>query len=377
MTEPSHNLTLSDEKVAALLDRAVRARQQGNVPAARALLRALAAHRPELPQVWLALATAAETRAEQRQALERVIALDPQNPLAQRGLARMGDATRAVTPPAAPPATATMVLPEVPAPVPGVAPPIPADAPGVGAAPALTPTTLTPEERARAIRWPLYVVIGAAVLLVVLAALWLRRTPSAPTALPTATPALPGAVRASPTSMPGTGEMLPSAAPAEAAPTPAPAPTSVPPTLTPLPPTATLPSLAVGQVVESGNWHVALLRPEDAVMVDGSIGTIQPRGRFVLALLAIGNSGNTPERIPTDLIVLADSAGQRYTAQPALSTAYLSTYGRGQHGDLGMEDLLPPDGSNKSVPILFDVPLNARGLRLLVQGTPDGWPIGQ
>src|SRR5215212_5946077 len=68
----------------------MRARKSGNLPAARALLRALTGQQPDMPQVWLLLATVAETRAEQRHALEQVLALDPQSLPAQRGLARMG-----------------------------------------------------------------------------------------------------------------------------------------------------------------------------------------------------------------------------------------------------------------------------------------------
>src|SRR5215212_5382794 len=53
----------------------MRARKSGNLAASRALLRALATQQPDLPQVWLVLATVAETRAEQRHALEQVLAL--------------------------------------------------------------------------------------------------------------------------------------------------------------------------------------------------------------------------------------------------------------------------------------------------------------
>src|SRR2546425_4963444 len=83
------------------MESALRARKSGNLAAARALLRALATQQPDLPQVWLVLATVAETRAEQRHALEQVLALDPRSELAQRGLARMGTAKAASAAPAA------------------------------------------------------------------------------------------------------------------------------------------------------------------------------------------------------------------------------------------------------------------------------------
>jgi hypothetical protein len=262
--------------------------------------------------------------------------------------------------------------------------------PGVGAAPALKPTTLTPEERARSIRWPLYVVVGVAALLVLLAAWWLRGSAGTPEPGPTPTPALPGATIDVPTiglaleqTSPAAASPAPTASPALAAspapeaPSAAPAPSAGSATAAPPPATPTIPALAVGQVVQSGSWHVALLRPNDAIVLDGSIGTLQPQGRFVLALLAVGNDGAAAARIPADLVAVVDQNGTRYPALPAASAAYLATYGRGQRGDLSLEDELPADRSNKSVPFVFDIPVTARGLTVIVQGAPLGWPISQ
>ncbi|MBK9944041.1 MAG: hypothetical protein IPP13_20775 [Kouleothrix sp.] len=371
----SSRVELLPEQVAALLDRAQQARKRGDLPAARALLHALAAHRPEMPQVWMVLAAVAETRAEQRHALERVIALDPQNPLAQRGLARINAATpapaaAAIQAPTAPP-------PQLPTPAEEFAPAavqsVAAARPGVGSAPLLTPTTPTAAERARAIRWPLYLVIAVAAL-IALAALWWLRSTDAPTAAPAATPALPGVV-AAPTPAAATAAALLDTAPAVDAattvlPTPA-RPTSAPTSVATL-----VPTLVVGRVVASEQWHAVLLRPDDAVPIDGSISTFQPQGRFWLALVAIGNDGAAPARMPADLVVLIDRSGQRYLPQPALSTAYLAAYGRGQRGDLSMEDEIPADGGNKSIPLIFDLPPSARELTLVVRGSVAGWPVG-
>src|SRR5262245_31358070 len=90
---------LPPETVAALLLAALRVQKHGNRAGARALLHALAAQQPDEPRVWLALATVAETNAEQREALERLIALDPQHPLAQRAAEYLGRRGLAVTPP--------------------------------------------------------------------------------------------------------------------------------------------------------------------------------------------------------------------------------------------------------------------------------------
>jgi hypothetical protein len=168
--------------------------------------------------------------------------------------------------------------------------------------------------------------------------------------------------------------------PALAAPTAAPTvglpqPTAAPPTAVASPLPTPRQTLAPGQVVEQGQWHAILIRPEDAVALDGSIGSFQPNGRFVLALLAIGNDGQAPARLPDNLFALVDGSGKRYAPLPQISTAYLNTYGRGQHGDLSMEDAIPSDGGNKSVPLIFDVPPSARPLYLLVGDSSAGWPI--
>ena len=134
-------------------------------------------------------------------------------------------------------------------------------------------------------------------------------------------------------------------------------------------------TLAPGQIIQQGQWHAILIRPEDALELDGSIGSFQPRGRFVLALVAVGNDGQVPARLPDDLFALVDSSGKRYAPLPQISTAYLNTYGRGQHGDLSMEDPIPSDGGNKSVPLIFDVPPGMRPLYLLAGDSAAGWPI--
>jgi hypothetical protein len=61
---------------------------------------------------------------------------------------------------------------------------------------------------------------------------------------------------------------------------------------------------------------------------------------------------------------------------PTASTVYLNTYGRGQRGDLSLEEEIPPGGGNVSVPLIFDVLADARDLRLYVAGEPLGWAVG-
>ncbi|HJZ50213.1 MAG TPA: hypothetical protein VKE41_23745 [Roseiflexaceae bacterium] len=419
LTEPNPAAPLPPVSVAAVLESAMRARKNGNTAAARALLRALAAQQPDLPKVWLLIATVAETRIEQRQALEHVLALDPQNEPARRGLARIGPA-EAVAPAAsaaalngqhldraAPPsavheslaATPTIVSPAVAAAEPSLPSRSSAFVPGEQAAdrpaPALRSTETASEQATRDIRWPLYLVLGVSALVVLIAVILIRGSEFAAALGPAPTVGLPAFSAATNAAAPGLGATsvlstpaespatlvagvatLPASAEATAAPTIGlPSPTPAQPTAAPSPLPTPRQILAPGQIVEQGQWHAILIRPEDAIVLDGSIGSFQPRGRFVLALVAVGNDGQAAARLPNDLFALVDGAGNRYAPLRQISTAYLNTYGRGQHGDLSMEDLIPADGGNRSVPLIFDVPPGTRPLYLLAGDSPAGWAI--
>jgi hypothetical protein len=231
-----------------------------------------------------------------------------------------------------------------------------------------------------AVRWPTYLVIGLAVVIVLLFALWRwvlvpatavlepTRTVNSAT-LPTLDARMPAAtlLPAIPTEL-----LAPTAIPVIPA-------TPVPPSATPVPtigPTATpRPSMPLGEVIQESQWTLTLLRPEDALLLDGSIGSLQPHGRFALALLAVGNMGDLPSRIPDGLIALQDEQGNRYAPLPTASTTYLATYGRGQAGDVSYDEPIPTDAGNLSVPIIFDVPPGTRGLQLVVGKAPMGWSV--
>jgi hypothetical protein len=388
-TSPHDQGRLPPEMLASLLQTVRRRQRSGDLVGARVVLRALAAQQPDDPRIWLALATVVETRDEQHQALARALALDPQNALARRALERFTETERAQgSAQAVANGTSNASMAQ---PVHTAAPDLAASEPAV-LEPAIMPL---PDDRpVQAIRWPLYVVIGAAVILVLVVAA-LQSTLSPVAQAPTPTQMLPGVVGdvqptlgAAPESPPPVASQ---AAPAAAIATPVPPaatlathmptnPTARPsatatatPSLTPAP---TIPALAPGEIVVQKPWHASLLRPDYAVLVDGAIGTLQPRGRFVLALIAVGNDGAASARIPMNLFSLVDGQGNRYQPLPAASTAFLATYGRGQRGDLSMEEEIPAGGGNVSVPVIFDVPPNTHGLTLRVGGASGGWPVG-
>jgi hypothetical protein len=76
------------------------------------------------------------------------------------------------------------------------------------------------------------------------------------------------------------------------------------------------------------------------------------------------------------MFALIDEQGQRYQPVAGASSAYLDTYGRGLHGDLALEDQIPPTSGMFSVPLLFDVDPNASELILTMgQDANQGWPV--
>lgn len=371
---------------AALLRRAQQERTRGNSTGARAILRALAEHRPEDLRVWLLLAAVAEDRIEQARAFEQMLALAPDHELAQRGLERLRAAGLPSRLPVAPPAQPSVAdlladprwtqpveePPDTRAPLAPVA---------LSAAP---PEADQPAKPRR--RWGMMLAIMltlVAVALLVLMHPWDRLTPQLalqPTAAPANSP-IP-ASSPTPTLEPVTLEPTGRPAPTRVPSTPGLAPPSTPPAgprPSALPASATMPArpteLANGQIVRAGIWTITILDTEHVRELSGSIGpALQPKGRFVLALVTVNNSGARPARLPRDLLALFDQDGQRYLPQPAASTLYLETYGRGRFGDFSAEDLLPSSG-NVSVPLIFDVPEQARGLSLRVGAAAQGWAV--
>jgi hypothetical protein len=111
------------------------------------------------------------------------------------------------------------------------------------------------------------------------------------------------------------------------------------------------------------------------LLLDGSIGTLQPQGRFALALVAVANGGALAETLPLELVTIVDAAGNRYQPELAASDVYLSTYGRGQVGDLSLREAIPPGAGNVSIPLIFDVPVGARDLYLVISGDTKGWRL--
>lgn len=381
---------MSNQQAPLNLDQLLRsgaaAAQGGNRAAARAIFLALSREHPDDPRVWLGLAGTATNAAEQRSALEQTLALDPANERARMALERLGGPT---------PGT-TLVLPETLAqPAPQEAahgPPDDEPAPRTGAYGRADDAAEPAPQRSP---FPLLNLLATLLILLLLGAVGvvigqnlLGQAPAA--SAPQATPALAAVategLQPTPSLAAPTAPPLATAAPPEATGAPAPTAQGVPPTggaTTPAPEATAAPApktsaeLPLGQVIDYDGWSATLLQPDYAVSLDGAIGDLQPAGRFVLAVVAVSNNSPNPRQIPPDLFALVDSAERSYLPVPGASSAYLALYERGQRGDLALEDTLEPASGMRSVPLLFDVPPEAGGLRLTMSGAAGaGWPIG-
>lgn len=375
-----------------LLQLGADAARDGNRQAARSLFLALAREYPEDTRVWIGLAGVAASRNEQREALERIVALDPSNERARLALERLSASpARSAAAPAleARPlrARTTPVLPETrPAQPAQSVEIVPRDAPIAG-----RPRDVEDEEEVRRAPFPLLNALAMGLILLLLLALGVvlgRAFLGGPQrgALPTATAVLnvqPGPASTSAgvaqTIAPPPATSVSAADLATAQPAPAPSAAPTDPAAAPTAAPTAIPNvLPLGTIIDYDGWSASLLRPDYALALDGAIGDLQPSGRFVLAVVAVSNNASTPRHLPADMFVLTDSAGRSYLPVPGASSTYLALYQRAQYGDLALEETFDASSGMRSVPIIFDVPPDASGLRLTVSGAgPAGWPVGE
>ncbi len=312
------------------LTRGAQAARRGELTSASTIFRALTRIAPHDRRAWIGLSRVAPTLAEREAALHQVALL---------GESTLPPALSLPTP--APPADTLQPLP----------PEFQSHPPSTAPTRAWRGRTITS-------------LMIALVMLLLAGGWWLRQ--STTTTEPTAV-AIPSLAAIGP---------LPSPRPPNAStaapfiPTPSPFLPAPLPTATPAPS-----ALAVGHLVAIDNWRIGLLRPNDVVVIDGALGTIQPTGQMLIALLAVSNESARSRILPRDLFAIEDDAGQRHFPIPDASTRYLDLFGRGLYGDLALEEPFAPHSGLRSIPILFDLPLNRAPVRLLVGD--EGWIVRQ
>ena len=381
------------EQILAVSTRAAR---EGKPAAARALLQALVHEHPDLVQAWVGLAAVAPNANERIAALERAAALSPDYPGVQAALEQARPPTP--LPPSTPPEPTPVPLPPMQLTLPVALPRELTQS--IPTPPPVEVRTIPhpkrpPFARKRGIRrsrasWQQLLIFALMTFIVLALSIWVVAAlpffaPSTPSISPT--PSLPGAAAMvqsesslTPTQAPPSPQIRATNQPftpteimaTRSTATSATAPTTTASPLRDQPLPAALP---MGKLLEDNGWHAVLLRPDFAIVLDGAIGDLRPNGRFVLALISVSNTNDTPRTIPTTLFQLNDQQGRHYQPLRTISSVYLQIYGRGQHGDLALEDTIPPGGGMVSVPLIFDVPANATDLQLTMGSYPNGWGV--
>jgi hypothetical protein len=398
--------------------------RNGNREAARNLFELLTRQEPDNAQAWLWLAGVADGTDQRREALQHVIALDPSNEMARKGLQALG-----VDPNSVPAAVPETVIPSpVPersrsadeafadeldlafdddyAAVPRADPPRrdPDLDDGEGSGDSLTSSRRSTADRPTLRRANprvqvsddddddepvrsgpsnlLWILIGGIVVLLLGWFLWglINPQPQEGTVAPTtvtdgqATPA-PGAE-----ATPAPGAEATPAPGAEATPapgaeaTPAPGAEATPAPGGPDPAAGANPApAAIGATLESNGWSYSYPNASYAVLLGPGAGGQTAQGTFVHVLAWVANGTGTNQPMPADFFVLKDAQGRVYNALPQVSSALVQ---RGVNADIGLEDAVPANGVTTSVYLVFDVQPGATDLTLFARSNPaQGWKL--
>lgn len=131
-----------------------------------------------------------------------------------------------------------------------------------------------------------------------------------------------------------------------------------------------------GTIYDYGLWRGMLTSPAHVRVLEAPPPDTSIQGKLVLVLLNVGNLTERPRPLPRHMVVFVASEGERYTPLPQASSRYLEAHGRGQAGDLALEDAIPPGGGLVTVPLLFDLPASTQqGILLFGPYADSGWQI--
>jgi len=194
-------------------------------------------------------------------------------------------------------------------------------------------------------------------------------TPSVVAVAPSVAPA-PSVVAAAPSASP---VPRPSAAPSVVAVAPSAVP-SVAPSRAP----STAPSaLRAGRPTVLGNEQRLTEAPWrwgyyglSNVTTGGAGFSVQPKGRYLVVLMLVQNTGTTPQQIPDGLYMVTDEQGRTATFNRQASVDYYQTYLNTNPGDYPANAKIPVTTTPVSVPLLFDVPLDATNLIMTSANNP-------
>lgn len=139
------------------------------------------------------------------------------------------------------------------------------------------------------------------------------------------------------------------------------------------PVTADVENVDIGSTLQAGGWEVELLGPPERVKVigEGDI-TYQATGDYLVVFARVSNRGDTMQVVGRDLFVALDAQGQAYKpVKSAVQIAYVL-----QHGMEPSLDSPLAAGKSRDSVVIFDVPTDATGLTLGLNGAEGALKLG-
>jgi hypothetical protein len=129
----------------------------------------------------------------------------------------------------------------------------------------------------------------------------------------------------------------------------------------------------IGKAIQFQGWQVMVTKPSEKLKLVGKGEiTYQPQGIFVIVFVKVTNLGKELQMIPRDLFRLRDAQGREFEAtQSAIQIAYILPRG----GELLLDSPMDPEESRESI-IIYDVPGDATGLMVTMEGTEETLDLG-
>jgi hypothetical protein len=97
---------------------------------------------------------------------------------------------------------------------------------------------------------------------------------------------------------------------------------------------------------------------------------VQPKGRYLIVLMLVQNTGTAPQQIPDGSFVVTDAQGRTATFNRQASVDYYQTYINTNPGDYPANAAIPVTNTPVSVPLLFDLPLDSTNVVLTSANNP-------
>ena len=129
----------------------------------------------------------------------------------------------------------------------------------------------------------------------------------------------------------------------------------------------------IGKAIRSQAWEATITRPAERLRIvgEGDI-TYQAEGIYVIVPVKVTNLGEELQMIPRELLRLREAQGQEFEAtQSAIQIAYILP----RSMDLLLDSPVDSGQARESV-IIYDVPAEATGVKMTMEGTEETLEMG-